>query len=514
MNSRPQGHMYCNHCGEQVPAGSKFCQACGQPLTNPTKRQTQEKPNEKSQVTLGGYKKGKWLLIAPGFVIAGFILFLLLRLLSPSAYNRSLVGKWDYISTNAGYDAFQEDIEFYTNGTCYIPSPFLRTKTLQYSFPKSGRLRFNADNISVEYDYTLSGDNLRIYFEDGGYNDYVRSGAKSSGSTPGDITYDVITSKNIDGLEHLPIYQPGFLGIGKQKNPTLIFGNVTWSPNSRYLYIPFHNGVVDVYESDLIMENFVNKNSKAVFPDGTKYIHGNEIYDKSGQVLLEFSGSLIQISPDSKYVVTCEQDAKRIILWDVMSSQIAIEFPQTQPGIVDFLGFSNSGMIAAIVVFQAGDPDHVRIELWDTKTWKVTKQLPFDMVLGSGESCGSYRVNQVSAARFTRDDQRLAVWLANTCESGSKIYILDVASGTYLQAFSIDKVSYLNLKKLDFSFDGQLLFAYSEEPGSSSNSVYIYDLANSKWLAPLTISQGSTFIGLSPDGRFLIYDSKLFGVRK
>lgn len=85
----------------------------------------------------------------------------------------SIVGKWQYVSSKNGYDAFQYDIEFYKDGTCYIESPFLWSNTLDYSFPDDGKIKFLVGAMGDVVEYSLEGDRLILYFGEG-YNEYKR----------------------------------------------------------------------------------------------------------------------------------------------------------------------------------------------------------------------------------------------------------------------------------------------------------------------------------------------------
>jgi len=86
-----------------------------------------------------------------------------------------LWGQWQYYETENGYDAFQYDIEFVSDGTFLIlDTPHLSVNTFEYGILEGNRLRLTALGQSEILWYELEGDQLKLIFEDG-YNLYRRS---------------------------------------------------------------------------------------------------------------------------------------------------------------------------------------------------------------------------------------------------------------------------------------------------------------------------------------------------
>ncbi|MBW6474497.1 MAG: SUMF1/EgtB/PvdO family nonheme iron enzyme [Anaerolineaceae bacterium] len=85
-----------------------------------------------------------------------------------------LLGQWKYVSSEKGYDAFQYDIEFLSDGIFMIPdSPFLITTTFDYSIVEGNRLKLTALGTSEVIRFGIEGDELLFFFENG-YNLYSR----------------------------------------------------------------------------------------------------------------------------------------------------------------------------------------------------------------------------------------------------------------------------------------------------------------------------------------------------
>jgi len=109
------------------------------------------------------------------------IIFSLLVSCSPKPKDPTeiLWGQWEYYDSRNGYDAFQYDIEFVSDGTFLIPeTPMLMVNTFEYGLLDGDRLRFTALGQSEIVGYELIGDTLKLFFEDG-FNLYRRYQANS-----------------------------------------------------------------------------------------------------------------------------------------------------------------------------------------------------------------------------------------------------------------------------------------------------------------------------------------------
>lgn len=88
-------------------------------------------------------------------------------------------GQWEYYDSENGYDSFQYDIEFVSDGTFLIPeTPYLMVNTFEYGILDENRLRLTALGQSEIVGYELDGNTLKLIFEDG-INLYQRKGTNS-----------------------------------------------------------------------------------------------------------------------------------------------------------------------------------------------------------------------------------------------------------------------------------------------------------------------------------------------
>lgn len=55
---------YCQHCGQQLPANTKFCPNCGQPVTNPT-------PQRSKRQQVSNHQSKSWWLIGGLLLVVG-----------------------------------------------------------------------------------------------------------------------------------------------------------------------------------------------------------------------------------------------------------------------------------------------------------------------------------------------------------------------------------------------------------------------------------------------------------
>ncbi|KRL96046.1 zinc-ribbon domain-containing protein [Limosilactobacillus equigenerosi] len=55
---------YCQHCGQQLPANTKFCPNCGQPVTNPT-------PQRSKRQQVSNHQSKSWWLIDGLLLVVG-----------------------------------------------------------------------------------------------------------------------------------------------------------------------------------------------------------------------------------------------------------------------------------------------------------------------------------------------------------------------------------------------------------------------------------------------------------
>lgn len=129
-----------------------------------------------------------------------FVLLFLLSITScshePKNPTELLWGQWEYVESNNGYNAFEYDIEFASDGTFLIPeSPTLLVNTFEYGLLEGNRLRLTAMGISEIFAYDLEGDTLKLIVEDG-YILYHRKNLKDNGFTE--------TSQKPDGNENAP----------------------------------------------------------------------------------------------------------------------------------------------------------------------------------------------------------------------------------------------------------------------------------------------------------------------
>lgn len=108
-----------------------------------------------------------------------------------------LWGQWEYYESENGYDAFEYDIEFVSDGTFLIPeTPFLMVNTFEFGILDENRLRLTALGQSEIVGYELDGDTLKLIFEDG-VNLYRRKGTSS---LPSEKNGETVIRK-IDGME-------------------------------------------------------------------------------------------------------------------------------------------------------------------------------------------------------------------------------------------------------------------------------------------------------------------------
>ena len=116
-----------------------------------------------------------------------------------------LWGQWEYYDSENGYDAFEYDIEFVSDGTFLIPeTPFLMVNTFEFGILDGNRLRLTALGQSEIVGYELDGDILKLTFEDG-VNLYRRKG---SSSLPSEKTEEPDPLELVQGL------------FGNEKTPT------------------------------------------------------------------------------------------------------------------------------------------------------------------------------------------------------------------------------------------------------------------------------------------------------
>jgi len=93
----------------------------------------------------------------------------------------SLIGKWLYDSTQGGNEDFQCDIEFFSDGTFIIYPDYLAiVNTFEYTLLESNRICLTSDRFSFVFDYDVDDDKLILYFDDGGYNIYIKESASTS----------------------------------------------------------------------------------------------------------------------------------------------------------------------------------------------------------------------------------------------------------------------------------------------------------------------------------------------
>ena len=108
-----------------------------------------------------------------------------------------LWGQWEYYDSENGYDAFEYDIEFVSDGTFLIPeTPYLMVNTFEFGILDGNRLRLTALGQSEIVGYELDGDTLKLIFEDG-VNLYRRKGTSS---LPSERTEDPGLPELVQGL--------------------------------------------------------------------------------------------------------------------------------------------------------------------------------------------------------------------------------------------------------------------------------------------------------------------------
>jgi formylglycine-generating enzyme required for sulfatase activity len=121
-----------------------------------------------------------------------------------------LWGQWEYYDSENGYDAFEYDIEFVSDGTFLIPeTPFLMVNTFEFGVLDENRLRLTALGQSEIVGYELDGDILKLIFEDG-VNLYRRKGSSSLPSEKTEEPLELVQglfenektqTRQIDGME-------------------------------------------------------------------------------------------------------------------------------------------------------------------------------------------------------------------------------------------------------------------------------------------------------------------------
>ena len=90
--------------------------------------------------------------------------------------SEKLLGQWEYYDSQNGYDAFEYDIEFVSDGTFLIPeTPYLMVNTFEFGILDGNRLRLTALGQSKIVEYELEGNTLKLIFKDG-INLYKRKG--------------------------------------------------------------------------------------------------------------------------------------------------------------------------------------------------------------------------------------------------------------------------------------------------------------------------------------------------
>lgn len=108
-----------------------------------------------------------------------------------------LWGQWEYYDSDNGYDAFEYDIEFVSDGTFLIPeTPYLMVNTFEFGLLDGNRLRLTALGQSEIVGYELDGNTLKLIFEDG-INFYRRKGTSS---LPSERTEDPGLPELVQGL--------------------------------------------------------------------------------------------------------------------------------------------------------------------------------------------------------------------------------------------------------------------------------------------------------------------------
>lgn len=433
------------------------------------------------------------------------VLLVLLLIVSCSEKSKdpteSFWGQWEYVDSKNGYDAFQYNIEFVSDGTFLIPeTPMLMVNTFEYGLLDGNRLRLTALGQSEIVGYELSGDQLKLIFEDG-YNLYRRKGSVVGSNelpqaqTQGDSTQAANENKNKDQeivtpenakqvvqLNHWNNSQNGKLAISPDGNRLAVrsgYGLYLYSlPElQEILYIAIGSGQT----MDVPLRFSPDGKTLATMSSGFSILLVDATTGEELRVIDTWEyGSLasLDFSPDGSILASdCGNfNSHTIILWDVTTGQLLQKLGEHSDTIRD-LAFSPDGKILASVSW--GDP----IRLWDVTTGRLLREL-------EGPNSHAFCLT------FSPDGKTLAY-------GGAKdhIRIWDTYTGKQLRVLEGHAGS---VQSVAFSPDGRTLAS-----GGYDDTIRIWDSETGKELLVLEGHTEYVFgVDFLPDSRMLISGSQ------
>lgn len=441
------------------------------------------------------------------------ILLVLLLIVSCSIKSKdpteSFWGQWEYVDSKDGYDAFEYDIEFVSDGTFLIPeTPMLMVNTFEYGLLDGNRLRLTALGQSEIIGYELDGDQLKLIFEDG-YNLYRRKGSVVGSNelpqaqTQGVSTQAAIENKNKDQESDTPENAKQIVQIDRQND--IVNGMLAISPDGKRLAVRTDWGLYLYSLPELQKIRYIamrsNATSVSFSPDG-KTLASMVTYSQillldatTGEELrridTEESVQTLAFSPDGR---TLAYDGGKWIsgtetyylnLSDVTTGQLLRKLGEHSDNIRHF-AFSPDGKTLASASWD--DP----IRLWDVTTGQLLRELE-----GPNDS--------VFCLAFSPDGKTIAYGGA---EDNIRIWDTDTGKQLLLLVGNTEIVQIVA-----FSPDGRTLAS-----GGYDDTIRIWETKTGKELQVLEghteyvwgvafLPDGRTLISASQDGTIRVWDT-------
>ena len=372
---------------------------------------------------------------------------------SEGGFDIRLLGKWEYSFNSDGYDAFFYDIEFLNDGTFLIPeTPFLTTKSFNFTTPESGRLKLSAGSFIEIINYELNKNELRLFFNDG-YNAYQKEGTKPEITEIfiGEPIYKYINFSGSDAVSLFPIDEEDFLFT---------------SSKDIYRFYSQSTSIVPLLKFD-----FSSWDNASLSPDRTKIIAGQhnivmyDIEEKKQVYSVEGCSKNLEFSPDGTTFVSTDYDDKSIIIRDVSSGYViktlnaAVEYAITY----DPIAYSPDGKYLAEVA------EANSVYIWDINEGKIIYFFQSSKEDRVYYSAYGYQNYYMKSADFSPDGKLLAV----SSENG-KVYVLDIERKMLLKTLEGEG-------SIEFSPNGKFLAVRC-----SDTFVCFYDINSGELIQRLT----------------------------
>ncbi|MCI0463450.1 MAG: WD40 repeat domain-containing protein [Gemmataceae bacterium] len=206
----------------------------------------------------------------------------------------------------------------------------------------------------------------------------------------------------------------------------------------------------------------------------------------TGKEIRRFSGAgHLALTRDGRVLATAPQSYGKVILWDLATGKKLHELPDEWNGHVLALAFSPDGNLLSRAGYEG-----VRLRYLETGK---ERQLQAD----KKEYCHSLH--------FAPDGRTLLGGRYRTSDGGMQQLILwNVADGKELRRFQPSKVHPADYcTRADFSADGKLVAAGTDNGTGSAKEVFVWDAATGKELRRFRHPTSVFVVALAPDGRTL-----------